>query len=58
MDLHYWGTNNLEWYDPAGLSTENGALVVTLSKKETHGLHYQGGMMSVSSSAYTGPRVC
>ncbi|KAF6762241.1 glucosidase [Ephemerocybe angulata] len=45
-DLNYWGTNNYEWYDPAALTTKNGALHVTLSEKETHGLHYQGGMMS------------
>lgn len=63
VDLHYWGTNNLEWcaqpksdyicsekfanrYDPAALTTKSGALEITLSKKETHGLNYQGGMMS------------
>ncbi|KAK0198266.1 beta-glucan synthesis-associated [Armillaria mellea] len=46
VDLHYWGTNNLEWYDPAAITTKGGALTITLSKKETHGLNYQGGMMS------------
>ncbi|RDX53906.1 glycoside hydrolase family 16 protein [Polyporus arcularius HHB13444] len=46
VDLHYWATNNLEWYDPAAITTEGGDLVITLSKKETHNLHYQGGMMS------------
>jgi hypothetical protein len=46
VDLHYWGTNNMEWYDPAAITTENGALKITLTAKETHGLHYQGGMMS------------
>lgn len=46
VDLHYWGTNNLEWYDPAAITTKGGALTITLSKKETHGLDYQGGMMS------------
>lgn len=39
-------TNNLEWYDPAAITTKNGALEITLSKKETHDLDYQGGMMS------------
>lgn len=47
VDLHYWGTNNYEWYDPAGITTEDGALVITLSEKETHDLHYQGGLMTV-----------
>ncbi|KAF7320123.1 Glycoside hydrolase family 16 protein [Mycena kentingensis (nom. inval.)] len=46
VDLHYWGTNNLEWYDPAAITTKNGALEITLSRKETHDLNYQGGMMS------------
>jgi beta-glucanase (GH16 family) len=46
VDLHYWGTNNREWYDPAAITTSGGALRVTLSQKETHDLHYQGGMMS------------
>jgi beta-glucanase (GH16 family) len=46
VDLHYWSTNNLEWYDPSALVTKDGALQVTLSKKTTHNLNYQGGMMS------------
>lgn len=33
-------------YDPAAITTKDGALTVTLSAKETHGLDYQGGMMS------------
>ncbi|KAF8913016.1 glycoside hydrolase family 16 protein [Gymnopilus junonius] len=46
VDLHYWQTNNLEWYDPAAITTKNGALEITLSAKQTHGLNYQGGLMS------------
>ncbi|KAA1466606.1 glycoside hydrolase family 16 protein [Dentipellis sp. KUC8613] len=46
VDLHYWATNNLEWYDPAAITTKNGSLVITLEQKETHNLNYQGGMMS------------
>ncbi|ESK82846.1 glycoside hydrolase family 16 protein [Moniliophthora roreri MCA 2997] len=46
VDLHYWGTNNLEWYDPAALITGNGSLRVTLSKKPSHNLDYEGGMMT------------
>ena len=33
-------------YDPAALTTKDGALEIALSKKQTHGLNYQGGMMS------------
>jgi beta-glucan synthesis-associated protein KRE6 len=46
VDLHYWQTNNMEWYDPAAITTRNGSLEITLSQKETHGMDYQGGMMS------------
>jgi len=46
VDLHYWATNNLEWYDPAAVTTRNGALEITLSKKDTHDLNYQGGMVT------------
>ncbi|KAJ6574953.1 beta-glucan synthesis-associated [Mycena capillaripes] len=46
VDLHYWQTNNLEWYDPAAATTKNGALEISLIQKETHGLNYQGGLIS------------
>lgn len=46
VDLHYWATNNMEWYDPVSLITKGGALQITLSERQTHGLNYQGGMMS------------
>lgn len=36
-------TNNLEWYDPEAITTQNGSLVITLSEKETHGLDFEGG---------------
>ncbi|KAI3610563.1 glycoside hydrolase family 16 protein [Moniliophthora roreri] len=45
VDLHYWGTNNLEWYDPQAITTINGSLRITLSEKQTHGLNYEGGMI-------------
>ncbi|KAG9317367.1 beta-glucan synthesis-associated [Chiua virens] len=45
-DLHYWATNNLEWYSPDAITTKDGSLVITLSQKQTHNLNYQGGMMS------------
>ncbi|KAF5371672.1 hypothetical protein D9758_003419 [Tetrapyrgos nigripes] len=50
VDLHYWQTNNLEWYDPSAITTKNGSLEVTLSQvtnpAENHDLNYKGGMMS------------
>ncbi|KIK01437.1 glycoside hydrolase family 16 protein [Laccaria amethystina LaAM-08-1] len=43
VDLHYWGTGDLEWYDPEAVTTANGSLVITISQKQTHGLNYEGG---------------
>ncbi|KAF7310776.1 GH16 domain-containing protein [Mycena chlorophos] len=46
VDLNYWQTENLNWYDPAAITTSNGSLQITLSQKETHNLNYQSGMLS------------
>ncbi|KAJ7472266.1 glycoside hydrolase family 16 protein [Mycena galericulata] len=46
VDLHYWSTNNLEWYDPVAVTTANGSLKITLSATETHNLSYQGGLVT------------
>ncbi|KAF9012973.1 glycoside hydrolase family 16 protein [Hymenopellis radicata] len=55
VDLHYWLTNNMEWYDPAAITTKDGALRITLSEKTTHDLPWQGGMMSTwNKFCYTG----
>lgn len=45
-DLHYWPTNNKEWYDPKMITTRNGSLIVTLSNEKSHGLNYTGGSKS------------
>ena len=45
VDLHYWQTNNLEWYEPRRLTTIDGHLRVTLNNTPSHGLAYEGGMM-------------
>ncbi|TFK25736.1 glycoside hydrolase family 16 protein [Coprinopsis marcescibilis] len=45
-DLHYWSTGNLEWYDPGAITTRDGSLVITLQEKNTHGLNYEGGLLS------------
>lgn len=61
VDLHYWAvgsiatalflanvlkTNNLNWYDPSTMTTNNGALEITLSETQIHNLNYSSGMMS------------
>ncbi|TFK27264.1 concanavalin A-like lectin/glucanase, partial [Coprinopsis marcescibilis] len=48
VDLHYWGTNDLEWYDPSGATTSAGALQLTLSRADpisNHNLSYKSGMV-------------
>lgn len=49
VDLHYWGTNDLEWYDPSGATTSGGYLKLTLEKIDdpltNHNLSYKSGMI-------------
>ena len=53
VDLHYWATGNLEWYDPEAVTTEGGSLVIALSQKQTHGLNYEGGLLSSWCALFT-----
>ncbi|KAK7045027.1 GH16 domain-containing protein [Favolaschia claudopus] len=50
VDLHYWATGNLEWYDPSALTTRNGALEINLTRvddpSQNHNMQYRGGMMA------------
>jgi beta-glucanase (GH16 family) len=46
VDLHYWATGNMEWYDPSAITTKNGSLHITLSANPEHGLNYTGGLLS------------
>ncbi|EPT03887.1 hypothetical protein FOMPIDRAFT_120852 [Fomitopsis schrenkii] len=46
VNMHYWSTNNLEWLDPTAITTKNGSLEITLSKKPKNGLDYTSGMMT------------
>lgn len=39
-------TGDFEWYDPSAVTTENGRLVFTLSKKANHDLDYMSGMIT------------
>ncbi|KAG6905633.1 hypothetical protein DXG01_001497 [Tephrocybe rancida] len=49
VDLHYWGTNDLEWYDPSGATTKDGALRLKLetvaNPDNNHNLSYKSGML-------------
>jgi len=46
VDLHYWQTGNLEWYDPSAITTRNGSLEITFSANPEHDLNYTGGLLS------------
>ncbi|KAF8155740.1 glycoside hydrolase family 16 protein [Crassisporium funariophilum] len=50
VDLHYWGTDDLEWYDPMQATTEGGYLRLTLDKVDditiNHNMSYKSGMVS------------
>ncbi|KAF8630900.1 hypothetical protein AX17_005258 [Amanita inopinata Kibby_2008] len=45
VDLHYWPTGDLEWYDPDTITTEDGKLVITLSEQRNHDLNFKSGML-------------
>ncbi|KAF8686382.1 Glycoside hydrolase family 16 protein [Rhizoctonia solani] len=46
VDLHYWGTNNLEWYSPDMITTNDGKLNITLARQKWRGMDYKGGMIT------------
>ncbi|QRV76398.1 glycoside hydrolase family 16 protein [Ceratobasidium sp. AG-Ba] len=58
VDLHYWGTNNLEWYSPDMVTTSDGYLNITLDKHKWNKLDYKGGMIaSWNKFCFTGANV-
>jgi beta-glucanase (GH16 family) len=50
VDLHYWGTNNLEWYDPIQATTKNGKLQLRMeivdNPADNHDMKYRSAMIS------------
>ena len=45
VDLHYWPTGDLEWYDPSAITTSNGKLVITMEEVQNHDLNFRSGML-------------
>ncbi|KAF8645123.1 hypothetical protein AX16_007952 [Volvariella volvacea WC 439] len=45
VDIHYWPTVDIEWYDPSAITTQNGKLVITMQEKSSHGLNFESGML-------------
>ncbi|CAL1712544.1 unnamed protein product [Somion occarium] len=41
VNLNYWPTGDLEWYDP-----QDGKLVITMDEIENHDLNFRSGMLS------------
>ncbi|CAE6441977.1 unnamed protein product [Rhizoctonia solani] len=46
VDLHYWVTNNIEWYDPVQVKTIGGSLRIDMDERSNHNMNYTGGMLS------------
>ncbi|TIB75746.1 SKN1-domain-containing protein [Wallemia mellicola] len=51
VDLHYWGTNNLEWYSPQQVTTTEGKLAITLDERETHDLDFAGASIALPGTS-------
>jgi hypothetical protein len=45
VDLWYWATGDLEWYEPGQVYTANGSLHVRLENVPTNGMAYRSGML-------------
>jgi beta-glucan synthesis-associated protein KRE6 len=45
VDLWYWATADLEWYDPGQVTTKGGALQILMEQVTTHDLPYRSGML-------------
>ena len=45
VDLSYWATKDLEWYDPAQITTKGGALRIKMENAPSHDLQYKSGML-------------
>ncbi|KAI0051117.1 glycoside hydrolase family 16 protein [Auriscalpium vulgare] len=45
VDLHYWATGDLEWYNPQAITTKGGKLVITMTEQSNHDLNFQSGML-------------
>ncbi|KAL1682246.1 glycoside hydrolase family 16 protein [Schizophyllum commune] len=45
VDLHYWPTGDIEWYDPKAITTRDGNLVITMTEEEKNDLNFVSGML-------------
>lgn len=55
VDLHYWATTDLEWYDPDAITTKDGYLEITMTEQDSHNLNFRSGMLqSWNKFCFTG----
>lgn len=55
MDIWYGVTQDLEWYDPDAVTTNNGTLEIRFDAFQNHGLNYRSGMLqSWNKTCFTG----
>lgn len=47
VDLNYYATKDLEWYDPDAVTTANGTLLITMDAIKQHNLFYRSGMVQL-----------
>lgn len=45
VDIHYWPTNDFEWYDPGQVTTKDGHLLLTIEQIPTNNLMFRSGMI-------------
>ncbi|BGP16403.1 hypothetical protein JCM10213v2_004405 [Rhodosporidiobolus nylandii] len=58
VDLHYWATQDYEWYDPDAVATKDGKLEITLTQEPWRGLNFRSGMLqSWNKFCFTGGRI-
>ncbi|KAF8140401.1 glycoside hydrolase family 16 protein [Boletus edulis] len=58
VDLHYWQTNDLEWYYPDQVTTKGGALEITMVQRPKNNLNYVSAMISTwNKFCFTGGMV-
>jgi beta-glucanase (GH16 family) len=46
VNLHYWSTGDLEWYDPQAVTTQGGKLLITMSERPINNLNFMSGMVT------------
>lgn len=46
VDINYWPTGDLEWYDPSAAITRDGKLVLTMTEENIHDLNFKSAMVT------------